>query len=451
MKQHKRNAWSQQQPLPPWAAKSRPNRPDRYLLNRCWRRFFILLLVLLVAACLLAGLIAWKPWILSWKLPVIRHSGASQADYVVHLKPDAVPGLDQAPVDAVYLDELVTAVEPTFSTQLKTDRPLSARSLSFLNAIIRAHEPGAGQPVLFQLSESVAEPVSQSFAGQTRLQTAQTVRIDLDLYRERAAAIAASLEQPLTYELALVYQTDYTLALPGGPVVVSQTASLIVPLNQPVYSIARVEEPEAATHETIRQVLHYRIYLTLFPWWVFVAAAALILVSLLLLVFTTQSRPRDSFWRNLRRMKQLASGRLMMIGDRTWDPAWCVRVTDYPAMARTARKLKHPIFCYVDELSAWPAAYFYTYYGENNYCHIYTEHPEALGEELTSATASEPEPQEETESIPFPVLPEEDDLPGGDNSPEIKPIRPVRPESGSTPAAEPKPPAAEPKTPETPK
>lgn len=427
MKQHKRNAWSQQQPLPAWAVKSQPGRTNGRMMNRFCRGLFIVLLSLLIAGCMLAGLAAWRPWIVSWDTTVIRQSGTGAVAYIVHLKPDAVPGLDQAPADAVYLDELVTAVEPTFTTTLTADRPVNASSFTTLSASIRAHEPGDHQPTLFQVSEAAMDPVSLSFASQLELQNSHALRIDLDPWRARAAAIAEKLEQQLAFELALTYRTDYTLELPGGPAVISETVTLIIPLNEPVYRIMRSESMGTDALEPYNQVLRYRVYLELFPWWVFLAAAVLSLISLLLLLFTTQSRPRDSFRRNLRRMKRQASGRLMMIGDRAWDPAWCVRVTDYAAMAKTARKLKHPLFCHVDELSAWPVAYFYAYYGENNYCHIYTEHPEMLGDSLTTGPAAEDETEDEEQDIQFPVLPEEDELPAGGNSPEIKVARPDRP------------------------
>ncbi|MDW7657657.1 MAG: DUF5305 family protein [Bacillota bacterium] len=428
MKQHKRNAWSPQPSMPAWAANSQSGHIGGRVMNRFWRRFFIILLAVLVAGFLLAGLAAWKPWILTWDTLVVRQSGTSRVDYIVHLKPDAVPGLDQAPADAVYLDELVAAVEPTFTTTLTTDRAVAVSSLTTLSAAIRAHEPGENQPTLFQVSEAVMEPATQSFTNQLSFMSSHAIRFDLDTYRSRAASIAERLEQQLTFELALVYQTDYTLALPGGPAVFSETATLIIPLNEPVYRIERSETISTEVLQPVNQMLRYRIYLELFPWWVFLAAALLSLISLLLLLFTTQSRPRDSFRRNLRRMKRQASGRLIMIGDRAWDPAWCVRVTDYAAMAKTARKLKHPLFCYVDALSAWPVAYFYAYYGENNYCHIYTEHPESLEDALTTAPSAEDETEEDEQDIQFPVLPEDDELPSGGNSPEVKLTRPDRPD-----------------------
>jgi hypothetical protein len=281
---------------------------------------------------------------------------------------------------------------------------------------------------LFQVSEAAMVPVSQSYADQLMFQNSHSLRFDLDPWRARAAAIAGRVEQQLTFELALVYKTDYTLHLPGGPAVISETATLIIPLNEPVYRIERSEKMGTDVLQPVNQVLRYRIFLELFPWWIFLAAAILSLISLLLLIFTTQSRPRDSFWRNLRRMKRRASGRLMMIGDRAWDPAWCVRVTDYAAMAKTARKLKHPLFCYVDDLSAWPVAYFYAYYGENNYCHIYTEHHEMLDDALTAAPSAddEAEDDDDEQDIQFPVLPEDDELPPGGNNPEIRVARPDR-------------------------
>ncbi len=57
-----------------------------------------------------------------------------------------------------------------------------------------------------------------------------------------------------------------------------------------------------------------------------------------------------------------------MIGDKAWEPEWCITASNFKTMVKTARRLKHPIFCFVDRESDVPAALFYVYFGENNYC-----------------------------------------------------------------------------------
>ncbi|MGI6327329.1 MAG: hypothetical protein ACOX1U_10400 [Saccharofermentanales bacterium] len=41
----------------------------------------------------------------------------------------------------------------------------------------------------------------------------------------------------------------------------------------------------------------------------------------------------------------------MLIADKAWEPEWCVAIADFKSMVRTAKKLKYPIFCYVDQTS----------------------------------------------------------------------------------------------------
>lgn len=66
----------------------------------------------------------------------------------------------------------------------------------------------------------------------------------------------------------------------------------------------------------------------------------------------------------------------MMIGDKAWEPEWCITASNFKTMVKTAKRLKHPIFCYIDRDSDVPAALFYVYYGENNYCYTYTGSPD---------------------------------------------------------------------------
>jgi len=420
MKQHKHHDRTMQT-LPAWMPEHSQRRSGRREMNRFCRRLFVVLLSVLVVASLLAGLVSFRPWTVDWNRTILNQSLSSQAGYQVHLDPDAVPGVTLAPSDAVYLDELVLAVEPILSTRLVTSQPVSGQVHSVITATLQARQ--ADSPaVLLQTSDVLSEQ-DNTLAGQTEYGDAYSARIALDPYRTQAAAIQERLDEPLVFELVLQFASTYTLDLIGGPASLQSSASLVVPINQPVFRIGRSQTDAPAELQPLRQTLRYRIHLSLFPWLVFAIAAGLALLSLVLLLATTRSQPRDRFNRRLKRMKRQARGRLMMIGDRAWDPAWCVRVTDYPQMARTARKLKHPVFCYLDSLSAWPVAYFYTYYGENNYCHIFTEHPEALEESLAGGQAQSEDTIEE-ENLSFPVLPEEDELPTGGNSPEIKVGRP---------------------------
>jgi hypothetical protein len=131
----------------------------------------------------------------------------------------------------------------------------------------------------------------------------------------------------------------------------------------------------AALHRTLPHLL---VVAQIPYYWYLIAGLVFLGVLLSILLFTRSHR--DLFEREVRRMKRMARNRLMQIGDKAWEPEWCITATDYRTMVRTARKLKHPIFCYVDRESVPPAAYFYVYYGENNYCYTFkgpTNEPQA--------------------------------------------------------------------------
>lgn len=424
MKQHNRTQRTSQQ-QPPWADQ-KTKHSGRRLMNRGCRRLFLFLLALLVLLSLLAALAAWKPWYFTWNALTLRYEREHQTDYKVILDPTAIPGVAEAPSDAFYLDELVNAVKPSFSIRLKTDRPVNAQVRSSLKAVIQARETGEGQPVLLRVGETILESKSFPLTAATQLEASQQYNLSLDPYRERAASMATQLNQPLDYELLLIFSVVYTIDTAGVQQAIQENSSLLIPLNKAVFSINRVAEDKLAA-ETIRRPLQYRIHLTLFPWPVFLIVALLSFASFLVLALTTRGRPKDCFHRTLRRMRKMTHGYLLMIGDKAWDPAWCIRVTDFRSMAKAARRLKHPVFCYVDELSAWPAAYFFSVYGENNYCHIYTEHPDLLEESFLTPQKQPDQVESADDDFVMPVLPETDEVPLGSGSGETKIIRPDRP------------------------
>ena len=347
---------------------------------------------------------------------MIRTASTSEADYTVHLKADAIESITLAPADAVYLDELVAAIEPAFRIHFNADRPMTGSVNTYLKAIVQAHEPGANQPIVLRAEETLAEPSSRDITGLGAFTSEETLRVPLDTYRDQALQIDSRLEQALDYELLLEYRAVLTLDLLGGTETISKATSLLIPLNEPVFRIARQQDPGPADLEPVTQTVRYQVHLDALPYLVFLIAAGLSLLSLILLATTTRNQPKERFWRQLRRMKRQLKGRLILIGDRAWDPSWCVSIADFDSLADTARKLKQPVYGYVDQFSAWPVAYFYTLTSENTYCYIFTEHPELLEQEASEA---EPEP-----AMPLPVLPETEELPDAETSPEIRPTRP---------------------------
>lgn len=390
---------------------------SRRTMNRWLRTSLLLVFTLLVVAFLAAALIAWRPFIFNWQMRMIETSMTSEADYAVHLKDNAIDSIQIAPADAVYLDELVDAVEPTFRVHFTADRTVTGTARTTINAILQAHQPGEGQPIVLRTEQALQDPVVAEITGLADYVSDQTVNVNLDPFREQVTAIHSRLNQTLAFELVIVSQTFITLDLPGGSETFVETASLLIPLQEPVFRITRQDNRGPAELQPVTQTIRYQIHLDSIPYMIFLIAAGLSLLSLILLAATTCSRPKDRFWKTLRQMKRQLKGRLILIADKAWDPAWCVSIADFDSLAETVQKLKQPVYGYVDTFSAWPVAYFYTLSSENNYCYIYTEHPEALDQMM--------EPEEESETVmPLPILPEADELPDSDSSSEIRPIRP---------------------------
>ncbi len=380
---------------------------------KAWqRRSLLILFMFLLVIFVLASIFSYQPWLISWSQLILRQNVSTAADYQVHLLPDKVPGLELAPSDAVYLAELTDSLEASFTALLATDRPLSGQAEIRLETLIEVSDQER-QQVLFQISEAALDETSFSFENSTSWPVDYRAVLELADYRTRATALAKQLDRPVSVKLIIIFSTDYTLQLPAGPLSSTATARLSLPLDQEVFTIEKETSP-AAAFAPLWQKITYRVYLELFPWWVFLIAALLILLSLILLLSGTKSQVRENFWRRLKKMQHRLRGRLTLIGDKAWDPSWCVQVTDFKAMAKTARQLKQPVFCFVDEMSAWPAAYFYVQYGENNYCYIYTLYPE----KLTDLPGSQLE--EATFSHQMPVLPEAEELPLPEDSPEIQ-------------------------------
>ena len=111
---------------------------SRRTMNRWLRTSLLLVFTLLVVAFLAAALIAWRPFIFNWQMRMIETSMTSEADYAVHLKDNAIDSIQIAPADAVYLDELVDAVEPPFRVHFTADRTVTGTARTTINAILQA-------------------------------------------------------------------------------------------------------------------------------------------------------------------------------------------------------------------------------------------------------------------------------------------------------------------------
>ena len=378
MKQSNRSMWVPKSTEVTVAKQKRSSR--RTLMNRLARRLMIGLLVLIIIVSVLAGLLALNPLIFRWNAPVLRYTRTSAIDYFVDLQPDSFGGQTTLSADLVYLDHLVKGVQPTFIYTFDADREVDIQASWKTDATLRIRDAADPEAiVLNQTLPLVTVKKSQLTATKSWILN-EPLKIDLASYRAAAAAFAENNPANLRYELVVVLDLDLAIipAVASDVIHIREPLTLIIPLNQAQYRIERDLPAAMPEWATIHQDMHYQVQLTGIPFYFFPIAAGLAFIVLVIFLAFTRSLPKDRFRGRLRRMLRLARGRLMLIGDKAWEPEWCVAVTDYRAMVRTAKRLKHPIFCYIDRMKPWPVAYFYVYYGENNYCHIYTEHPEML-------------------------------------------------------------------------
>lgn len=378
MKQSNRSMWVPKSTEVTVAKQKRSSR--RTLMNRFTRRLMIGLLILIIVVSVLAGLLALNPLIFRWNAPVLRYTRSSAIDYFVDLQPGSFGGQTTIGQDLVYLDHLVKGVQPTFIYTFDADRDVDIQAAWKTDATLRIRD--AADPEAIVLNQTLPlVTLKKSQLTETKSWILnEPLKIDLASYRAAAAAFSENNPANLRYELIVVLDLDLAItpAVAAEVIHIREPLTLIIPLNQAQYRIERVLPAAIPEWATIRQDVHYQVQLTGIPFYFFPIAAGLAFIVLVIFLAFTRCLPKDRFRGRMRRMLRQARGRLMLIGDKAWEPEWCVAVTDYRAMVRTAKRLKHPIFCYIDRMKPWPVAYFYVYYGENNYCHIYTEHPEML-------------------------------------------------------------------------
>ena len=187
--------------------------------------------------------------------------------------------------------------------------------------------------------------------------------------------IADSFDVPqglkVTFVLAVRLSIQIDAALPVENLAVSESPALLIPLGQDQFRITR--EGIGTDTRSIVQPVRYQLVLPAIPFPIYPAAAAFTLLLLIVILVTTKSRRNNPYNRQLNQMLRQARSRLLLIADKAWEPNWCITVSDFSSLVRTAKRLKHPIFCHIDQNAEVMAAYFYVYYGENNYCFTFSD------------------------------------------------------------------------------
>lgn len=393
-----------------YSARSGPAR-----LELAWpvRSFLILLLLVLIAAVAVAAWSAFRPVIVTWPVPVVRYNQTADINYVVKLNDSTFLDQSSQGMDLTYMTEYVASINPVFTYLLETNRDTSLSCEYEGFGTLRIRDAVNPAVILFEKKISLS-PRKQLTGSGRSLQIEQALQADLTDYQQLIAEFQAESDIQAVYELAV--GLDITVLINGIPqaITVRSTPALTLPLALDTFTITR-QLPVQENH-WVWQAVSYQLVLAPLPLWIHPLAAGSCLTLLVLVLVFTKNRRKRKFNKVLRKMLRAAKGRLMLIGNKAWEPEWCIIVTNYQAMIRTARKLKHPVFCYVDRYSANPIAYFYVYYGENNYCYQYSEFPVTTGSS-SSADGDRPEgPDLQTAPVfseqeePIPVLAEQPDF-----------------------------------------
>ena len=301
---------------------------------------------------------------------------------------------------SVYVSALAQAVRPAFHYEYAAGSTQELTWSSQILAILRIYETRGRDQLLYESSHVIASPevASQAVAA---FQVDRTADIPLLDYQRQFQAFASQSPQEVRGELIVRLLVKTQAQFPSGLASIIDQPELAIPLTSDTFTI---EDRSGMKPVAVWRWLPYRIIMTQVHPAVFPAAAALILLGLALWLQMTIVRRKDPFEKKLAWMKRHCRGRLMMIADKAWEPEWCITTQDFKTMVRTAKKLKHPVFCHVDRTGSFPVAYFYVYYGENNYCLTFQPDGATLDPDLFEAS------EEISQPLPdIPTLPEAPD------------------------------------------
>lgn len=381
-------------------------------MNVAIRRLLIATLILIILAVAAAWLIAWRPLEFSLNRQTLSYQSEADFSYQVILHPETFGDRTALPMDQVYLSETIDTIKAELDYTIRTDRLVSWQSGHQVNAIVQIRDAANPEQVLLSRAVNLVpdQPIVHTPGEDLRI--SETVSVRYADYEAIAEDFVAPDGLELVYTLSLRLTVQAEVLLAGGETVLIEEPELLIPLLTPKLSITRPLPVDPAVWQTIDQTVRYQLRLTPLPLAVYLVVGGLALVLLvLLLVFTRGHRP-SRFRRRLRKLIRQSRSQLMLIGDRAWEPEWCIRSTNFKSMARTARRLKHPIFCYVDDLRE--VAYFYVYYGENNYCYILGDHVSDLdaGDDHDDQLPGAPGGGRPDDDLMIPRLPDDDDSDG---------------------------------------
>jgi hypothetical protein len=310
----------------------------------------------------------------------------------------------------VYISTLAKQILPAFHYEFKSSVPADLTATTQVLATLRIYETRGRDRLLFSDSRVVG-PVEIQTIQSDRWVGDRKVEVDLAEIRQQAEAFARQCAVPVRSELAITLVASTTAKLPSALAELTDQPELVMPLTADTFVI---QEKTALKPRAVWQWLPYQIVPFPAPPFLFPALTLLFFLLLVLWLSLTRTRPGNRFEKKLRQMQRMCRGRLMLIADKAWEPEWCITAEDFRTMVQTARKLKHPVFCHVDRSGPAPVAYFYVYYGENNYCLTFRS------DETLPAEAGQPSEAEPVQApMLIPTLPDTGpNLSGDENHPQ---------------------------------
>jgi hypothetical protein len=416
-----------------WHQKMQQSEHGRFEMNRFGRSFLLVVLLVLIAAVALANLAVYAslPLVARLKTTVLDYQRTCGIDYAVLARANPFSSETRLAMDQTYLRSYVNAVEASFTYDLTSVKPVSLAWKHSLIAEIQVRD--AADPTQIILRKTIVlQPEQTGEAVDGKIHLLQSVKLDLADYEAMAQSFQAQPGVKVKFDLAVRFAVQLDAALPVEDLTRSDTAELLIPLGQEQFQISRTGT--GLISEKIVQPVRYQLILPAFSFPAYPIAAALFLALLVLLLVMTRNRRVNPYQRQLRRMMRRARSRLLLIADKAWEPEWCIAVADFVSLVRTARKLKHPIFCYINKEPGAAAAFFYIYFGENNYCYTFADTQDLAAQPAepspgvvtpgTSAAAYRKDPRKTREAdktgpqsepaaaravTPIPLLPESDD------------------------------------------
>ncbi len=347
------------------------NEQVRKFMSRPLRRVISGLLLVVLLVSIFISLAAFQPFIVTMTTPIFAYRQNITSDYQVNLTPDAPFAQRTLPAGGAYVQDYTESVTVDFNLEQRALHLGSLSSRNQADAILQVHAPNDPSVLLMEQHENLL-PVSESAATFFRQDLNSSATVMLAAYRQAAADFLSKSKHEGEARLIIRLNAEMAGSILGQNGTSTQTAEVVIPLLTESF---RIQNNPVSVQRLVTLPVSYLVQPALLPAFVYPLLSSVLLLSLVLFLVLTANRPDTYFRRGLKQLLRQGRRQILMIADKAWEPDWCITVADFDSMIQTARRLRHPIFCYVDYESETPAAYFYVYYGENNYCYVYDGKP----------------------------------------------------------------------------